>query len=74
MKTSVLILLSTLRVLNCSSSDEVQEVRDDDLVVGSSELLFHIWSGIYLRDDLADRLLSTVQMVRLKSFVVAVMQ
>uniref|UniRef100_A0A914ZYI7 Proteasome activator Blm10 mid region domain-containing protein n=1 Tax=Parascaris univalens TaxID=6257 RepID=A0A914ZYI7_PARUN len=65
MSTSVIAvfpLVTHLANEETADSDEVQEVRDDDLIVGSSELLFHIWSGIYLRDDLADGLLSTVQM------------
>uniref|UniRef100_A0A0M3J0W1 DUF3437 domain-containing protein n=1 Tax=Anisakis simplex TaxID=6269 RepID=A0A0M3J0W1_ANISI len=49
------------------SNEEVQEVRDADLAVASSELLFQTWSGIYLSEALADLMLQTVQMTMTKS-------
>lgn len=52
-----------LNVSYLCSSDEAEVERDVDLAVGASDILFQMWSGIYLRDELADQMLRTVQQV-----------
>ncbi|VDK18362.1 unnamed protein product [Anisakis simplex] len=60
-------LITHLANEETADNEEVQEVRDADLAVASSELLFQTWSGIYLSEALADLMLQTVQMTMTKS-------
>ncbi|VDM94314.1 unnamed protein product, partial [Onchocerca ochengi] len=43
------------------SDDETEVVRDADVTVGASDILFQSWSGIYLCDELADEMLNIVE-------------
>lgn len=38
-------------------------IRDADLAVDASDILFQSWSGIYLCDELADEMLESVEQV-----------
>ncbi|VDN07657.1 unnamed protein product [Thelazia callipaeda] len=44
-----------------ANNDEAEVVMDVDLVVGSSNVLFQAWSGIYLCDEIAEQMLTTVE-------------
>lgn len=46
----------------------VSEARDDDLAVGSSNILFQTLSGIFLPDGFADEVLDKIKMVRYSIF------
>ncbi|VDK39999.1 unnamed protein product [Gongylonema pulchrum] len=42
-------------------NDEAEIERDVDIAVGASDILFQNWSGIYLREELADQMLHVVE-------------
>nr|CRZ24962.1 Bm6063 [Brugia malayi] len=52
---------ATVTLLKNSPNDETEVVRDADLTIGASDVLFQSWSGIYLCDELADEMLNSVE-------------
>ncbi|MCP9261707.1 Proteasome activator complex subunit 4 [Dirofilaria immitis] len=43
------------------TADETEVIRDADLAIAASDILFQSWSGIYLCDEFADEMLDSVE-------------
>uniref|UniRef100_A0A1I7VC43 BLM10_mid domain-containing protein n=1 Tax=Loa loa TaxID=7209 RepID=A0A1I7VC43_LOALO len=64
---SLFPLITHLADEETADNDETEVVRDADLAVGASDVLFQSWSGIYLCDELADEMLNSVEQTMNKS-------
>ncbi|VIO93706.1 Uncharacterized protein BM_BM6063 [Brugia malayi] len=58
---SLFPLITHLADEETADNDETEVVRDADLTIGASDVLFQSWSGIYLCDELADEMLNSVE-------------
>ncbi|KAL3994456.1 hypothetical protein ACH3XW_21805 [Acanthocheilonema viteae] len=58
---SLFPLITHLADEETADMDETEVIRDADLAVDASDVLFQSWSGIYLCDELADEMLNSVE-------------